>query len=116
MVGQGVHRMAQRHKRTPAVSRSLPTPCSRQPLLLLSPAAGGARATGGTRPAGGPEWLCVLPLLVWRASPAGAAGRRHAEARETRLPLLPLLGERGMESKLGRRQQGCADASGILSG
>ena len=74
-----------------------------RPRLLRPAGAGGARRRRPTWPGPRHRRLLLLPLLVRRAAAAGAAVRRGAPVGRARLPVLPVLGQRELDPRLGRR-------------
>ena len=116
MVGQGLHRVAQRDQGPPAVSRSLSAPPPGRARLLRLAGARGADRTGRIGPRARRARLRLLPLLVPRPPAAGAAVRRSAGVRRAGLPLRTLLGQRGVDPGLGLTDGSCARAPGVQRG
>src|SRR6185437_11653892 len=97
LVGQGIHRVDQRHKSQTAFQRTLSAPFTRGPGLLRSPVAGGEGGTSRNGPRCGHCGILLLPLLVWWERAAYATLQRGGRFRKTGFPLLSLLGQSNLD-------------------
>src|SRR6185436_11703288 len=114
MVGQGLHRVDERHSVGSIVSRPPSTATSRRSWILRSSTARSARAASGdgTRP-----WhrrVLLLALLVQRPSSAEPPHRRNARPRRARLSFLRRLGKRILDAPLDGRRGGSPPQTDLL--
>ena len=105
LVGHGLHRVAQRHPRPPALPRPLPAPRPRRARLLRPAGARGPRGPGRAGPRARTRRVRLLPLLVPRPAAPPAAVRRGPRLRAPRLPVRAVLGQRGVDPQLGRAER-----------
>src|SRR5207302_2085407 len=81
---------------------------------VLRPAnRGGSGGSGTTRPPLRLDRVLLLLLLVQRTAGSRAAARRSRRERRAGLPVPHLLGQRAVDSKLGRSWPRCSVAADI---
>src|SRR5262249_23057369 len=115
VVGRRVHRVDQRAPRAPEFRRALSATRAVGSRLLRSSRWGNPRGAGAPRPSLRNPRLLLLLLLVQRPPAAAASTRGSRTKRAARFSVLCLLGQRELDSTLGRRQRRVAGRSSLLA-
>src|SRR6185437_16424687 len=98
-----------------AFSRPLSAATALGSRLLRSACSRSAARAGAARAAVWHSRVLLLPLLVQRQASAGASLRRSARLEGAGLPVLSLLGQRELDTTLGRAEQGSSDGAELLA-
>src|SRR5437868_15516251 len=104
MVGGGFHGVDQRRASPPAVSGALSAAAANRARFLRPTCSRDSRSAERARPRARNRGVLLLPLLVQRAGRARSGLQRSARLGPTRLSLLPVLGERELDARLGRER------------
>src|SRR5437868_12618622 len=113
MVGQGFHRVDQRHKSHAAICRTCAASPARRSWFLRLAIAGNQREPGRAGAQLRDCWLLLLPLLVPRETVVATSFRGSARKWFAGFSVLPVLGERELDTRLGRRRAPYARGAGV---
>jgi hypothetical protein len=111
--GKGLHGVDQRRARPAALRRALPAAHPARPRPLPARRHGDAARAGHARPRRRHRGLRLVLLLVQRPPPARSALGGHARGPRRGLPVLLDVGQRELDSALGRRRGGRAGRPGL---